>query len=198
MSSYSQTRPHNQPKPNAVESIKSAWENAKKFTLVQWLILIIGGAVIVTVLALNWQPWLYLGVKVADSITSIPLLGWLTELWLIGPAIKALTQNTAQFVGLALWAACQFVQSIPLILMAQRKPVPAKLWWFYAASYVCELMVTMLLYPIYGDGIGDFFGDFLRWDSYYRNGDQIVLFVTTFASFEVVVGATTYLFYQVD
>lgn len=194
MSSYTSHRT----KKAATQAIQDTFAFLKNMTLAQWVVLVVAGAVMSLILVMNWQPWLLLGTKVAESITSVPFLGWLTGLWLIGPAIQALTQNTAQLIGLILWAGCQIVQSIPLMLMAQRRKVPGKIWWLYAASYVCELSVTMLLYPIYGDGLGDFLGDFLRWDPYYCNPDEMLMFIATFASFEMLVGIASCLIVKLD
>lgn len=177
-----------QPK-TVVDEIKSIFRTLKGYTLKQWIVLFIFGWILSVVLTLNWQPWLEMGKHVAEGIISVPMLSVFYNAPLgIGDFAQWLSMNLGQFIGLGLWAGCQFMQCIPLALMIEGEEVPQKIWTWYAITYILEVAVVMAHHSFYGDGLGDFLRDFFQWQSYKYSPSVTIDFLVSFASFEIIYG----------
>lgn len=167
----------------------------KNISLMQWLILLVGGVAIFQVLLINWQPWLSAGYDLATFIVRIPFLGFLMDAQFgIGWFFTGLFSKLGDVTGLTLWIVCTLIQSLPIAFAITGHEMSQDVWMIYGGSYLVEIAVNFAYYPPYGDGIPDFVADFFRWDWYLIEWHQLGMMLLSILVFEglLAIFATLY------
>lgn len=80
---------------------------------IRWIVLVLVFVLSGVLMVLNLQPYLEISRKLLDIITTVPLLGFLSILPVVGGLISLVSRIIADVFGVALWGIIQLVEILP-------------------------------------------------------------------------------------
>lgn len=102
------------------------------------------GAGVLTIMAVNLQPWHMVGGILAKKLGVIVLFLDISSLWIVGPIFKVLAYSGAGIMSYGLYFMCQFLECALLFNWATAGPT---LWLSAGAAFVMDFALNGYTYP---------------------------------------------------